>query len=411
MSSGGLLEPLQARLVAPSYIMVGASVINGLYELATLLNINSIILVYDSATALHIAEGASGALRSLGLRVYEYRIDSPCNGRGHSVEDVEEVVELVAEAPEGIVASLGSPCTICTVKLAKVRYHRPSLDLGSITPVTSLGTHWRPPVHVAVPVGAAMGREADGLARAWSRDGSIVALNKELVSEAVIVDPSLTSGFRPAEAFDSLLDLVTHTFEAVATTLASPLSRDYALLALRRLARILPLIGSNGQVPVNASRLWFEGSMMSLYTGMAVASSGVSLTCALAIATQEEFPSLSHGATSAAYLPHIIRLYEEQDSAVPWHFEELLREAGLIDPGSGDVRPSEAVADLIARIGGPTSLSSLGLSREVVEEKAAVIARKALRLGASLNPLSLDASRLERLVLQAVDPGRSPPSG
>ena len=389
-------------ILTPAYMMVGVQVVPGIRELAVLSNINSVILAYD-APAKKLARDVVGALRGLGLQVATYEVNRPCQGLGHRLDEATEIASIMRSYPTSIAASMGSPCIICAVKLAKVLYHRPTLEPSTITTLTSLGIYGRPPLHVAVPVGAAMGREADGLARAVGDGGrSVVAMNKELTPEAVILDPALTVSFRPAEARDAVFDLFTHTFEAVATTLVSPLSRDYALLALRRLSRALPILEPNKAiVGQRLGSLWRELGLMSLYTGLAVASSSVSLTCALAVATQEEFPTLPHGTVSAVYLPHVIKLYEAKAGGRADEFVGLLREAGIMNVIGETEKASDAAVKVLSKLEAPRSLQELGLRDEEVGARVDTIARRALELGGRTCPFSLTEDELRNLILQA----------
>ena len=403
-AGAAIVEPAEAtsHIVMPSHVMLGVPVASAVYAIASTLEAGRVAVAYD-VSAENAGPETARALRGLGLHVEEFEVGEHCRGYGHQLEHVERLARLVQESGAEVLVSLGSPCMICAAKLAKVRVHRPTLDLSRITVVTHLGIHGRKPIHIAVPVGSAMGREADPLARAYDGGRSILAVNRELVPEVAVIDPTLAASLRPQEARDAVLDLFTHTFEAIASVLSNPVTGDYALLALRRLARALPILANGRPLdPLTVTRLWRELGLMSLYTGLAVASSSLSLTCALAVATQEEFPSLPHGAVSAVYLPRIIRLYEERKASAAALFASLLEEAGLLEDGES---ASEAASRLLARLGAPRSLAELGVDRERLEAAKRRIARRAAELGGYLSQLVVSSEALERVIMEAYSGG------
>jgi alcohol dehydrogenase class IV len=382
-----------ARSPLPLQVSVDIDAPEAVYSLVShlspLMGSGRVLVAYDSR-ASELAEEVAEALRRLGAGVSVYRFDEQCRGLGFRLEAVDGLAEALRPEPPGFIVSMGSPCVVSAVKLAKIRLHRPTLKPEGISFHTILGVRFYPPLHVAVPTGLWSGREADSVALATTGGRALAAMNPELAPEAVVVDPALLARASRSEAVDCLLDLVSHTFESATTSVSSIISGDFSLLGLTHLTRAVGLASQT-----HSPAFWREAALASLYTGMAVASSGVSLTCALAIATQEEFPSLSHGATSAAYLPHIIRLYEAK---LPDLHLRLARHLEILGGGG---RPSEAAAAILRSLGAPSGLEALGVEASELRGRVSRIARRALELGGHLSPVSVSAAELERIILEA----------
>lgn len=215
---------------------------------------------------------------------------------------------------------------------------------------------------IAIPTAAGTGAEVGRACVMSLLDGSkCVAVNLNMVADAVICDPELTLSLPPRLTAATGIDALSHGIEACCSSLENPPAAVIGLEAARRAARWLHVAVEDG-----GNREARRGMMMAaLMGGMCLQKS---LGGAHAMATPLGELRLHHGTLIGILLPHILRFNESHADAA---FVDLRR---AMDVPAG--KPlHEWMADFVRDIGLPTRLSELGVQPDILPE----IAEKASR--------------------------------
>lgn len=214
---------------------------------------------------------------------------------------------------------------------------------------------------IAVPTAAGTGAEVGRACVMSLLDGSkTVAVNLNMVADAVICDPELTLSLPPRLTAATGVDALSHGIEACCSALDNPPAAAIGLGAVKRAAKWLPVAVEDG-ADRQARR---EMMMAALMGGMCLQKS---LGSAHALATPLGELHLHHGTLIAILLPHVLRFNQ-----------------GFADGAYADLRAAANVpdgrelhdwmTDFVAGLGLPTSLGELQVDETTLPE----IAEKAL---------------------------------
>jgi alcohol dehydrogenase len=237
-----------------------------------------------------------------------------------------------------------------------------------------------------------------------------------LISETAICDPELTYTCPPSLTAVSGADALTHAIEAFTTARRDPtaslvhehvflgknaFSDHYALLAIQHIGASLRAAFENGNDIVARERLMF-GAMAA---GLAFGTAGT----AAAHAVQYPVGAMTHtphGTGVALMMPYVMQI--NRDWCAP-ELIEIGRALGVSLP-QGSAAPTadttiDAIADLFAAVGIPSSLKDLGITREQLP----TVAEQSLGIGRLIknNPRPLDAGAMEMLLAAAFAGDRS----
>ena len=215
---------------------------------------------------------------------------------------------------------------------------------------------------IAIPTAAGTGAEVGRACVMSLLDGSkCVAVNLNMVADAVICDPELTLSLPPRLTAATGIDALSHGVEAYCSSLENPPAAAIGLEAARCATRWLPVAVEDG-----GNRDARRGMMMAaLMGGMCLQKS---LGGAHAMATPLGELHLHHGTLIGILLPHMLRFNEGHADAA---FADLRRAMDV--PAGRDLH--DWMTDFVRKIGLPTRLSELGVQPDVLPE----IAEKASR--------------------------------
>ena len=310
-----------------------------------------------------------------------------------TIESVESLVpRLKSFAPDWIVA-IGGGSAIDTAKGLWVRYARPELELGALTPLVELSLRSRARF-VAVPTTVGSGSEATGLAHFRTADHRFVEVSsRELVPDWAIVDPAFLSTLPPRIAAETAADAIAHALEAAVSEWASPYSDAHAREAL---SVALPLIG---RVPKHWDDPDLRASLAHAATsaGLAASNSQVGVGHALAHALSTEFP-LPHGRLVAALMPYVAEFN------YPSARDKYTGLAPVLGVG---VTHRSSVAERLRAIGDPAglprTLADAGITEPALMSRIdLVVTRAGSSPGAVANPRVPSPAELRELLLAAV---------
>jgi len=215
----------------------------------------------------------------------------------------------------------------------------------------------------------------------------------DLIPRTVIYDVELTAGLPVDLSVVSGVNAMAHAVEALYAAQANPVVDAFATQAIDRLTRALPRIVARPDDPdARADALlgaWLAGSCLGAV--------GMGLHHKLCHVLGGSF-GLPHAQTHTVLLPHVMAYN------APAAGDAMRRVAAAI--GAGPDAPT-AMYDLIARLGGPTSLAELGLT----EADLARAAEQTAGQNAYPNPRPVTAGGVLALLTEAWQGNRPAPVG
>jgi maleylacetate reductase len=177
----------------------------------------------------------------------------------------------------------------------------------------------------------------------------------DILPETVVYDPDLTLGLPTDITLTSAVNAMAHAVEAMYSAESNPVIDGMALQAIRGITGALPIvIGDSGDRDGRAELL-----QSAWLAGMCMASVPMGLHHKLCHVLGGTF-AMPHASTHTVVLPHVMAYNR---SAVPEVMRRIADVIGVPDAAAG-------VHDLVATLGGPTSLQELSFRRDDVQRAA-----------------------------------------
>lgn len=275
------------------------------------------------------------------------------------VEVTERALELVRDHDVDCLVAAGGGSATGLAKALALRTDLPQV----IVPTTYSGSEVTPVV----------GETADG--HKTTRSSAAV------LPEAVVYDVELTLSLPVGSSVTSGVNAMAHAVEALYSPQANPVVDGFALDSVGRMARALPgILADPSDVEARGDALqaaWLAGTCLGLV--------GMGLHHKLCHALGGSF-GLPHAETHTVVLPH----------AMAYNAAAVL---SVMDRIAGVLGAEEApggVFDLVASLGGPTSLRELGMPEDGLGEAARVATAKPYP-----NPVEPTPERIEELLRAA----------
>lgn len=261
---------------------------------------------------------------------------------------------------DGLVALGGGSPIDCAKAIALLVNHPPPLeDYALVNGGLARITDNMPPV-IAVPTTAGTGSEVGRAALLTMASGIKIALvSPDLIPTASVCDPDLTLGLPPGLTAATGMDAISHCVETFCSPTFNPVAEAIALDGLQRAYSNLEAAVSDG----NGIGVRTEMMMAALQGGLTF-QKGLGLVHSLSHplgALTEKRPH--HGTLNAIFLPPVLRF---NMSACR---DKMDRMAAAVGVSSGDQLP-QAFEELMTKIGLPSMLQELGLTREDLEPMA-----------------------------------------
>ncbi|TVZ79690.1 maleylacetate reductase and hydroxyquinol 1,2-dioxygenase domain-containing protein [Streptomyces sp. BK340] len=301
----------------PSRVVFGAGTVGSLADEVGRLGCSRVLLLSSGPLA-----AASARVRQAlgGLLAAEFdgaAMHTP-------VEVTEQALDLLKEsAVDGIVAVGGGSTTGLSKALA-LRTGLPQV----ILPTTYAGSEVTP----------VLGETRDGR--------KVTRSSPEILPETVVYDVDFTLTLPLSLTVTSGVNALAHAVEALYSVEANPVTDQQALDAISRIARALPRLAADpSDLEARADLLraaWLAGTCL--------ATVGMGLHHKLCHTLGGSF-DLPHAETHTVVLPHAMAY---NAPAVPDVMRRIAAALGVPDAPSG-------VYDLVAALGGPTSLRDLGM--------------------------------------------------
>ena len=290
------------------------------------------------------------------VEVHGVPIQEPDTG---TVETCRRVLE--AARPDMVVA-VGGGSTMDTAKVARILLSNP----GTVEEMAGFDCRYEPhrSIMACVPTTAGTASEVSEMA-VIGLEGSDIKLryrSQNMTAQFAVLDPELLLTMPPAVTANTGFDALTHAIESYVSRGANVMSDPYALDAVRRLVKWLPVAYRRGDDPVARGHC-HVGSMLA---GVAFNSTQLGLAHAIA-APLGNIHHVVHGKANALALPAVMAYNEPE-----------LGDKGRVLAG---VLGSATAAEGVARIRAELDLDA-GLDEIIAtEEEREAIVEAAMKSG------------------------------
>ncbi|WP_329295756.1 maleylacetate reductase and hydroxyquinol 1,2-dioxygenase domain-containing protein [Streptomyces sp. NBC_01455] len=284
----------------------------------------------------------------------------------HTPVDVtEKALAVLREADADCLVSVGGGSTTGLSKALALRTDLPQV----VVPTTYAGSEVTP----------VLGETRDGR--------KVTQSSAAILPETVVYDVDLTLSLPLATSVTSGVNAIAHAVEALYSPDADPAADGRALDAISRIARALPRLAVDpADREARADLLqaaWFAGTCL--------AGAGMALHHKLCHTLGGSF-DLPHAETHTVILPHVLAY---NAPSAPDVMRRIAQALDVPDAASG-------LYDLVASLGGPTSLRELGMPESGLAGAAGLAVATPYP-----NPRNLTAEGVEKLLTDAWD-GRRP---
>lgn len=217
---------------------------------------------------------------------------------------------------------------------------------------------------IAVPTTAGTGSEVARGAIVIVDDGRKLGFHSwHLVPKTAICDPELTMGLPPFLTAATGMDAIAHCMETFMASAVNPPADGIALDGLERGFLHIERATRNGS---DREARW---NMMSASMQGAMAfQKGLGCVHSLSHSLGGANPKLHHGTLNAMFLPAVVKFNASAESMVK--DRRLQRMAHAMGIGSCDslgTEVADAIRDLNARLGLPSGLAEMGVTRDMFE--------------------------------------------
>ena len=340
-----------ARIAYLTAIDFGPGVLTTLSEAIGELAIRRPLLVADKGVlAAGLVDKARANLPA-GTPLF---LDTPPNPTDSAVKAA--LAQYRAEGCDGVVAlGGGSPIDLAKGVAILAAHPSPLAQYAVILDGLKRISTATAPV-IAIPTTAGTGSEVGRAALITLRDGRKLGfISPHLIPKRAICDPELTLGLPPGLTAATGMDAITHCFETYLSPRDNPPAEAIALDGLKRAMANIETAVNDG-----ASRTARSEMMMAALEGGLTFQKGLGAVHALSHPLGGlKSVSLHHGTINAILLPGVLRF--NASHAGPKY--DVLRATLGLRPGA-DL--ASHVEQLNARLGLPSKLGSLGVTRDVV---------------------------------------------
>jgi len=217
---------------------------------------------------------------------------------------------------------------------------------------------------IAVPTTAGTGSEVARGAIVIVDDGRKLGFHSwHLLPKTALLDPELTLGLPPLLTAATGMDAIAHCMETFMAPVVNPPADGIALDGLERGWANIERATRNG-----ADRQARWNMMSASMQGAMAFQKGLGCVHSLSHSLGGVNPKLHHGTLNAMFLPAVVRFNAGAESVAREHrLQRMARAAGI---GSCDARGTElaeALREINARLGLPSGLAALGVTRDLFE--------------------------------------------
>jgi maleylacetate reductase len=310
----------------------------------------------------HANAAAARLMDALG----EFGVQLSTDAVMHTPEEVtERVMQKLAACNADCIVALGGGSTIGLAKALALRTDLPQIVL----PTTYAGSE-------ATPV---LGETREGQ--------KLTIRSMKVLPEVIVYDVELTYGLPPAISLVSGINAIAHAVESLYAKDANPVTSSLAEQGIAALGRALPRIVSD---PTNRSAR-SDALFGAWVCGACLGAVGMSLHHKLCHVLGGAF-GLPHAETHTVILPHAV---SHNTAGAPVAIDRVARALGAD-------HAAQALFDLAATNGAPTSLREIGMSYSDLD-----VAAEAAVKSPYWNPRPVERNAIRKLLDDAYN-GRRP---
>lgn len=352
------------EFIAPGNIFTGAGALDMAEEKLNQLGSKALIVTDKVMVELGNCEKVETALKNQKI---DYIVYSEINGEPTDTM-IKNGLSLYQEDGCDFLIALGGGSPIDSMKAIAAL----AANGGNISDYMGKIIGGDLPTMVAIPTTAGTGSEATQFTIITDTENDVKMLLKGavLMPDYAIIDPQFTMTAPPKITAATGLDALTHASEAYTSKLAQPLSDTFALSAIKRIFKYLPIAFHDGK-NVEARE---QMSIAALEAGIAFNNASVTLVHGMSRPIGALF-HVAHGLSNAMLLKQCFTY--ALDGAYD-RFADLAKAINVASDSDSDQEASEkflqAVVDICDELETPT-LEEYGIDKEeffsVIDKMAA----------------------------------------
>ena len=314
----------------------------------------------------------------------------------------QRVLLVVAEPEQQIADRLTAPfAELIAATFTAVRQHNPETTVAQVIAVaravdadavlsigggSTTGTAKAVALHTALPIVAVpttyAGSEVTPIWGATAGGVKTTGRDLAVLPRTVLYDPDLTLSLPKSITVSSALNALAHCIEALYARGANPITSLIAVEGIRALAAGLPPVVADPHDRSARSDLLYGAYLAG--SAFAAAGSGLHHTICHVLGGAFDLP---HAQTHAVVLPHVAAFNEV---AVP--------AMGRAAQALGADSVADGLARLVATTGAPTSLHTLGMPADGVDQVVSTVMTKDL----SANPRPVTETDVRNILTAAL---------
>lgn len=242
------------------------------------------------------------------------------------------------------------------------------------------------PFIVAIPTTAGTGSEATKNTIIADTETNVKMLlgGPSLIPDLAVVDPTFTMTAPPKVTAATGIDALTHVIEAYTSRKAIPMTDMFALSAIKKIHKNLPICYKDGQ-NVEAR---MQMSVAALEAGIAFTNASVTIVHGMSRPIGALF-HIAHGVSNAILLPACMEFAIQENTD---RFATIGRIMGVADENTPDEEAAQAFVKEVTRfckeVGIPT-LAELGVAKEDFFAQLDKMASDALESGSPQNTMRI----------------------
>ncbi len=242
------------------------------------------------------------------------------------------------------------------------------------------------PFIVAIPTTAGTGSEATKNTIIADTETNVKMLlgGPSLIPDLAVVDPTFTMTAPPKVTAATGIDALTHVIEAYTSRKAIPMTDMFALSAIKKIHKNLPICYKDGQ-NVEAR---MQMSVAALEAGIAFTNASVTIVHGMSRPIGALF-HIAHGVSNAILLPACMEFAIKENTD---RFATIGRIMGVADENTPDEEAAQAFVIEVTRfckeVGIPT-LAELGVAKEDFFAQLDKMASDALESGSPQNTMRI----------------------
>lgn len=348
------------QYISPTFIMSGKGALAGIYrEVPRLGAKRALILTDEGVRKAGLTKKVEDALGSFCVGVFDQiRQDS-------DLATVDAAVMKARELGADIIVSVGGGSVIDTAKAVCVTLK----NGGKCDDHIAMMRLSEPQIpHISIPTTSGTGSEVTSVSviKSGSAGRKVYILDHFLIPNSAILDPEMTMNLPKGLTVTTALDAMTHSVEALTSTMGNPICEGHSLQAIRLIKDNLPKVIANPHDLKARSNL----QTASMLAGWSFNIAQVGLAHSMAH-TLGMLAGVPHGAACGLMLPTVMRFN------VDFAAEKLALAAqalGVNTAGMSQREAALAAADAIDELkrscGHPMKLGDVGVTEQHLEMAA-----------------------------------------